>query len=461
MFKMKQGKFNFPIEKKKKQGDTANRRSGFGITLTPAQSAIFDLVMDGESVFFTGCAGSGKTAIINILTRSLPLKSTFITAATGLAAVHIGGSTLHSFAGIGLGDESKEKMVEKIIGNKWSQKKWLDCRTLIIDEISMVSGELFDKLEHVARAVRGSLDFFGGIQLVISGDFLQLPPVDPSKTEHLAFESEAWKRGIKNVKLLTEIHRQSESSFVKVLNNMRLGKISEMDLDILRPCINRVFDPNDIFEPTRLYATKDEVLKFNTVKLNELEGKEYRFDAEDKGDNKYWVDYLKKYCMAVDSLVLKKNAQVLLIKNLDAKKGLVNGSRGIIIGFDIKDNDEDEKKKIIHPIVRFANGLEQIILRDSWEIKSQGKTVATRVQTPLILAWSLTIHKCQGMTLEKGEVSMTRIFEKNQAYTALSRFKSLESLRITDWAPDTITTCRKAQKFYEDLAKELSQVKIA
>lgn len=479
------------------------------VKLSEMQTRVIAAVKAKRNVFFSGVAGTGKSYLLEYLIRYvLPANDTAITASTGIAAVPLGGTTIHSFAGIGLGQETKEALAEKVKKNKQASQKWKNAKYLIIDEISMINAPLFTKIEYVARMVRKDARPFGGIQLIMSGDFLQLPPVEKSDKGEIqfCFESECWTRVVQEIIILDKVYRQDNDTFVNILLSIRNGIMNKEIEDVFKPCINRVFNENSNIEPTILYAVKKEVSAINDEKLASLTGKVFSYsqiypqeNKNDKKDNrgnaekKYALEFLIKHCSAVKKLDLKLGAQVLLIKNLNPARGLVNGSRGVVIGFE-EDNDEEDndatdgtnlehkdltdseddstedgkdsedikdaqsaqgtQEKLkeegkLYPVVRFSSGITIIITPEKWENKIQGKVLAEIVQIPLILAWSLTIHKCQGMTLDKAIVSMEGIFECAQAYVALSRVRSLEGLKLLSFNPRCIKAHPRAIEFYK------------
>ena len=431
------------------------------VPLSPGQLAVRDAVLAHRSVFFTGCAGTGKSFLLNYLKQKLPSHSTFFTASTGLAAINVQGSTIHSFAGIGLGVETKEKLCEMIFNRVLPKKRWRSCSILVIDEISMIDCALFDKLEYIARKIRNSDRPFGGIQLILTGDFLQLPPV---RSMGFCFESARWSECVDVVIELESVFRQEDSSLVSVLNNVRRGVIDQAALKAFQSCVNRQFDVSDGIVATRLYPKRAQVTDENTERLNQLPAEPFIYHAVDRGTDAY-IDTLRKGCNAADVLTVKVGAQVMLIKNLNTGRGLVNGSRGVVEDF-VRSPDEGrgvdipaEWNRVIHnnrwPQVRFVNGERVICTPEQWSVEVGTKPVASRLQVPLMLAWSLTMHKCQGMTLDRVSLHLGGVFEQGQAYVALSRIRSLDSLCIQDrFDPRVIVANPKALHFYDELAKQ-------
>ena len=429
--------------------------------LSPGQQSVVDAVKNYKSVFFTGCAGTGKSFLLNYLKLTLPSTSTFFTASTGLAAVNVRGSTLHSFAGVGLGQGTKEQLYEQVNSRQFPKKRWQSCRILVVDEVSMIDCALFDKLEYIARRVRRSDRPFGGIQLILTGDFLQLPPVLGTG---FCFESTKWAECVDEVIELDSVFRQADTSLVSVLNSVRRGIVDKAVISAFSPCVGRTFDVSDGIVATQLFATRAQVKDENVERLHQLTSPPHTFIALDRG-NEQFLETLKKGCNAADSLILKVGAQVMLLKNLATEMGLVNGSRGVVVDFlpapDVG-NGSDIKVdwKLIHgenrwPVVRFISGQTRVCTPETWSVEVGTRPMASRTQVPLMLAWSITMHKCQGMTLDRVSLHLGSVFAHGQAYVALSRIRSLESLSIRDqFEARVINAHPKALSFYEQLRKK-------
>ena len=379
--------------------------------------------------------------------------ATFFTASTGLAAVNISGQTLHSFAGVGLGEGDASDLLRRVMVAQHARRRWQTCQILVIDEVSMIDRVLFDKLEYIARSIRKNPLPFGGIQLILTGDFLQLPPV---KGRGFAFESRSWSECVPVVIELQSVFRQkNDSSLVGILNQFRRGVVDRAAAAAMQACINRSFDTSDGIEATELYAMKAQVSSENDERLAKLDTAEVEYAALDKGNATY-LEQLTRSCNAVERLLLKEGAQVMLIKNLTS--ALVNGSRGVVVSFDVQDANEmqSEHRRVSPsgrwPRVKFTNGSEMTLLPERWDVEVSQKSVASRTQVPLMLAWSLTVHKCQGMTLDRVRLHLGSIFEYGQAYVALSRIRSLDSLSIKDKFPQHVIKAHpKALQFYDEL----------
>ncbi|SGY15331.1 BQ5605_C013g07329 [Microbotryum silenes-dioicae] len=463
------------------------------ILLSPEQQIVHKLVVDeGKSVFFTGSAGTGKSVLLREIIASLKRKyaatqdAVAITASTGMAACNIGGTTIHSFAGIGLGLEAPDQLVRKVQKNKTARGRWQRLKVLLIDEgrqeqacweleISMVDGDLFDKLAHIAESLRikGKGKPFGGIQLVVTGDFLQLPPVAKG-VPTFAFEAKEWNRCIHHTVNLTQVFRQSDTRFIDMLNEMRFGTLSAKSIAIFKS-LSR--DPNytDGIDPTELYPRREEVDRSNVSRLNALPGAAMEYRSEDwpslnaapanvNGGPPYANHSSAKTIlnnfMAPPKLTLKVGAQVMLIKNLDAT--LVNGTIGRVVEFGFveleKEVDLDgedgskikmeQERKLNKLIADAAAGKVERLPRVEWRVPGGetysklmtreefkvedvgGQKVASRKQLPLILAWAMSIHKSQGQTLPRVKVDLNKVFESGQSYVALSRATDLDGLQV-------------------------------
>uniref|UniRef100_A0A670XP50 ATP-dependent DNA helicase PIF1 n=1 Tax=Pseudonaja textilis TaxID=8673 RepID=A0A670XP50_PSETE len=418
-------------------------------TLSQEQSRVLNAVLSGKNVFFTGSAGTGKSYLLKKIVASFPPNGTYVTASTGVAACQIGGITLHAFAGIGSGKAPLHQCLE-LAQRPGVRQQWLNCRCLIIDEISMVEGDLFDKLEAVARDVRKCEDPFGGIQLIICGDFLQLPPVAKDhKQPKFCFQAKSWRKCIHLNMELTEVRRQTDKEFISLLNTVRLGRCTEEVTRLLTQTVMQKVERNGILA-TRLCTHKDDVEFTNTKQLQQLSGQLRSFKAVDS--DPMLAKTLDAQCPVKSMIELKEGAQVMLTKNLDVSQGLVNGARGVVIGF------ETEGKGL--PKVRFLCGVTNIIGLERWVFKGPAGIHLSRQQLPLKLAWAISIHKSQGMSLDCAEVSLARVFESGQAYVALSRARSLASLRVLDFEAKVVRANPCVLRFYKELKRDqfLNQV---
>lgn len=421
------------------------------VKLSKEQSHVLEAVSKGQSVFFTGSAGTGKSFLMKRIIGTLPPQHTFATASTGVAACHIGGTTLHAFAGIGSGRGTLHHCVE-LASRPQIAQQWRKCKHLVIDEISMVDGEFFEKLEAVARVMKKSDQPFGGIQLIICGDFLQLPPVTKGKEKvRFCFQTNAWLKCIQVNIELTEVRRQSDKSFINILQQIRLGRCPEYVDTTLRATARQSIQKDGIVA-TRLCTHKEDVNQINEHHLKKLNGESKVYISTDS--DSVYTQQMNDMCPVLNKIQLKLGAQVILTKNLDVQRGLVNGARGVVTRFQ-KDNDG-------YPIVKFKCGLEEEIKPTRWSFKLSGGNISTRKQIPLKLAWAISIHKSQGMTLDCVEISLSRVFECGQSYVALSRAKSLEGLRVLDFDKTCVSANADVLKFYHKLVlhKKMMQTSI-
>jgi ATP-dependent DNA helicase PIF1 len=432
-------------------------KSTTGHEWTSEQLRVLYRVAEGQNVFFTGCAGTGKSALMNHIRNVLlaDRQGVYVTAPTGIAATLVGGTTIHSFAGIGLGG-SVDYLLKSTRMKPHLVDRWKQVQTLIIDEISMLDGELFDTLERIAREMRSTSMYgeaaingpvFGGIQLVVCGDFLQLPPV---KASRFAFQADSWNTcfPMENQIELTTVFRQSDKEFIKLLNEVRHANLSPHTIDTLqtkvkqgRPDVNQGYVANTIVR-TRLYSRKTDVQQENIKELDKLPGDVVTITARDLGRDTKVLDNLP----VPEELYLKINAQVMLLRNLDMDSKLVNGSRGVVVGF-VPSPSQDKFFPIV-PIVQFSTEL-RVMEPIEWSIKMGEDTIATRRQVPLQLAWAMTIHKSQGSTLDEAELSLSDCFENGQVYVALSRLKSLDRAWIKSFDPKKVKADTSVVEYYK------------
>ncbi|XP_004530338.1 ATP-dependent DNA helicase PIF1 [Ceratitis capitata] len=415
------------------------------VKLCEEQLEVLRACTSGKNVFFTGSAGTGKSFLLRKIISALPPDGTMATASTGVAACLIGGTTLHAFAGIGGGDYGLQRCIE-LASRPASAQIWRKCKRLIIDEISMVDGQYFEKIETVARHVRKNDKPFGGIQLILCGDFLQLPPVvktenNSTPTQRFCFQSNAWEKCIQCVFELKEVHRQSDPQFVKILNHIRIGHVNEEITKRLRATSKQKIEGNGILA-TQLCSHTNDAHSINESKLESLDGEKVLFRAEDSDAN--MAKQLDSQLQATSQLYLKINAQVMLLKNINISAGLVNGARGVVVRIE---------KGV--PVVRFKNNREYLCKHEKWIIKTASGGTITRRQVPLKLAWAFSIHKSQGLTLDCVEMSLSKVFEAGQAYVALSRAKSLDSLRILDFDPKQVWANAQVLQYYKLFRRRL------
>jgi ATP-dependent DNA helicase PIF1 len=418
------------------------------INLTREQSVAYDFIKTGKNVFITGMAGTGKSTIIKKYIQSFPSKMIGLTSTTGISALNIGGSTLHSFLGIGLGTQSVEELYNFIIRNSKNYNKWKSLDSLIIDEISMLDPNLFDKIEILCRRLRSNRILpFGGLQMILVGDFLQLPCV---KSEKFCFESDSWRFIEKTIVLLENNRQNNDLPFQKCLENIRIGNISDSDMDLIE---SRVYDMIEIIGdilPTRIYPLNNNVDYINKSEFDKLNKDtyhsyqtKYNFHTGNKISMKSKqaiIDKYRKNCMAPETVELVIGAQVMLLWNISSD--LVNGSRGIV---------KDFIKNV--PLVEFMNNILVLIDTQTWDIFESDVNILSITQIPLKLGYAITIHKSQGMTIDYAILDLSKVFEYGQGYVALSRLKTLNGLFLDaiDW--NHIKPHPKALEFYENLDK--------
>jgi ATP-dependent DNA helicase PIF1 len=417
------------------------------MALSLEQEDVITSIASGDSLFLTGPGGTGKSHLIHSLRAKFPTKNIAITAMTGCAALLIGdgAKTLHSWAGIGLGKGTVEATVTTIKKVSPLSKRWRQTDILVIDEVSMLTPELLELLNEIAKRLRKSERPMGGMQVVLVGDFLQLPPVAKGSVIRFAFESPAWPQIIKKTFHLKRIFRQQDSSFQKILDEARMGDLSSESLITLKARLNLSYE-HELIQPTMLFTRKMDVDQINKAHLDALEGTAYSFSVRTPPvlghpalEIQRTVEKMDKDANYVTELILKVGAQVMLLKNIDQEKGLVNGSRGVVTGF--KDDPAH------YPIVLFKNQEQRVISPELWG--SDHEPPIHREQIPLRLAYALTIHKAQGATLDCAVIDIgPSTFEYGQAYVALSRVKSLDCLYIHDVAPSAFRAHPTVKKFY-------------
>lgn len=383
---------------------------------SPEQEEILTLIQKGRNVLVTGSAGTGKSTLLKHLDERMEGKLP-VCASTGIAAVQVGGLTLHSWAGLGLADQSAEDTAANMGGA--ARKRIKAAKILAIDEISMIDAKLFDMLDTVFQTIRNKRLPFGGVQLVLFGDFLQLPPVSKSGWSGFAFESRAWGSARIETRVLRKVWRQADQVFVDILNELRIGDPDGVAEALLRTRLNPD-DPAPEIRAVEIHTHNKAVDEENERQLRALVGPIITHKAGSSGDP-YKQKALRKNCLAPEELRLRKGAQVMLLWNVAPLEGLANGSIGVIESF---------AKGTNFPTVKFSNGERREIGLKRWQTKVGDDVLAEYVQVPLRLAYAVTVHKSQGMTLDKIRVHLRRSFEHGQAYVALSRARTLEGLFI-------------------------------
>lgn len=460
---------------------------------------ITELIQKGENLFITGYAGTGKSYILNKLKKKFQID---VTSTTGLAAVNVQGQTIHSWAGVGICNKPVKDVIEKILQRTKLKKQITECKILAIDEISMLDARTFDYIDEVLRNMRDGSKPFGGIQVLLFGDFFQLPPVE--KESGFCFNSKTWQALNLKTIFLEKIYRQSDEKFIKSLNNLRLNRLTEDDLRLFYDReVNYNTYESDILH---IFSTNKEADNYNTFKFNSVKKPLYVFNSIDKIHRKRTIitvekeklderltnfdlktlETFDKSCKAPSALELKEGCRVMLLKNLNFNKGLINGAcgtvlelkksesrvgslphqheteqlkkskdcnsrSGIIYPFARQHEVEQSQKDDEHILIQFDNGIEEIIAKHTFEAYRDGEVVVSREQYPLRLAYGITIHKSQGMTLEKLIVDCNRIFECGQVYVALSRIKSLDGLYLKSFNPKKVWANEEVLSFYQSV----------
>jgi len=407
------------------------------------QKEALDMLKLGHNVYLTGPAGSGKTYLLNqyikyLKSYKIPVG---ITASTGIAATHMGGTTIHSWAGMGIRSAMSPDEIHDLFRKRYLRKRFLKTKVLIIDEISMLHAVRLDLVNEICQAFWENTKPFGGMQVIMCGDFFQLPPVsrnpkfearnsnmsdsgqarmtlvlEQEEKADFVTESRVWKEMKLQICYLEEQYRQSDRSFLRVLNDIRNGEVTEMTFEYLSERLN--VDVKGYSRATRLFTHNADVDAINLKHLQELQEDEHEYGMVTRGSS-ILAEILKKSCLAPEKLVLKKGAQVMFVKN-NYEVGYVNGTLGEVIGFDMYDC----------PIVRTFDGSEIVVNKASWEVKEDEKELAAIAQMPLRLAWAITVHKSQGMSLDAAEIDLSRSFIPGMGYVALSRVRSLSGLKL-------------------------------
>ncbi|QQS26927.1 AAA family ATPase [bacterium] len=383
------------------------------------QSLALEIMLSGESVLLTGAAGSGKTYVLNkfIKTAKREGKTVAVTATTGLAATHLSGTTIHAWSGMGIHAVLPPRFIDSLAQSRKDLIESADV--LVIDEISMLHDYRLDLVDEITRQVRGRDEPFGGLQIVLCGDFFQLPPInrDGEREGGFVVHAKSWHQLSPVICYLDEQHRQNDDSFLDILNAMRAG-------DVRRHHVERLLEQKDAElgygqEVTELHTTNVDVDSLNSRKLAELKSESQHYAMQTTGKSNY-LDTLKRSCLAVEDLELKEGALVMCIRNSPDKK-YVNGSLGVVTGF------EDETN---YPRVELLDGRKITIEPATWELRDGDKKRASISQIPLRLAWAITVHKSQGMTLDAARIDLRRAFVEGMGYVALSRVRSLGTLSL-------------------------------
>jgi len=414
------------------------------------QEQALKIMKTGVNIYLTGNAGSGKTYLLNkyishLERHDIPVA---VTASTGIAATHMNGMTIHSWSGIGIRDYLDEKGLQQLEGKKYLWKRFEKARVLIIDEVSMLHSSQLDMLEKVCRRFKRNDKPFGGLQIILSGDFFQLPPISKKDNENesgMIFKSKSWQILNPAICYIEEQHRQEDDFLTEILNAIRNNNMEEKHYEILKSRIGAKLK-SDI-KPTRLYTHNVNVDDINNIELSQIEDQKERTITMTSSGPEPLVEILKKSCLAHSNLKLKIGAEVMCIKN-NVESGYVNGSRGKVIGF-IEEND--------NPIIELYNGKKINLKPEIWAIEENGKIKASISQVPLRLAWAITIHKSQGMSLDNAEIDLSRSFSYGMGYVALSRVRTLEGISLVGLNNDALRVDPEILEFDQELKNQSFQ----
>ncbi|MEK7065079.1 MAG: PIF1 family DEAD/DEAH box helicase [Patescibacteria group bacterium] len=399
------------------------------------QAQALAILKTGMNVFLTGEPGAGKTHTINeyaAYLRSREIEPA-VTASTGIAATHIGGMTIHSWSGIGIKNKLDKRDIHNINVNKYVTKRVQPAKVLIIDEVSMLSPNTLVMVDTVCRAIKQNPKPFGGLQVIFVGDFFQLPPIvkkdynESEQTEFLeepnarfSFDSPAWARAKPIVCYLTEQYRQDDDIFLDLLSSIRHNVFN--DSHLVHLAARKVERDSAPENAPKLFSHNVDVDSVNEAMLEKLPNQRRTFKSSSQGHHAL-VAILQKGCLSPETLYLKIDAAVMFTKN-NQREGFVNGTLGKVLGFDADSG---------LPIVQTRGGGKIEVKKMDWTIEEHGEIRAQISQLPLRLAWAITVHKSQGMSLDEAVVDLSQVFEFGQGYVALSRVRRLSGLHLLGW----------------------------
>ena len=413
------------------------------------QGQALKILQSGKNVFLTGSAGAGKTFLLNKFIEYLKEQriKVGITASTGIAATHLEGRTIHSWAGIGIQQEMNDSSINKLAKNKKLSKKIRNTKVLIIDEISMFDARRLDLVDRICKLIREPFLPFGGIQIVMSGDFFQLPPIERDQESSFAYKSIAWNNSDIKTCYLDEQFRQDDQKFINILNKIRRNEIGQEELDLLQVRLHK--QVNYHVNPTKIYTHNIDVDTINNNELSRIPKEESVYHMINYGSSDL-VKSLQKSCLAPEELKLKVGAMVMFVKN-SFDDGYVNGTLGKVIGFE----DDDDN----YPVVEIKSGKKIVATPSIWRIHDdEENTIASIKQIPLRLAWAITVHKSQGMSLDVAEIDLSKSFEKGMGYVALSRVRSLDGIRLIGMNQLSLKVNQsivEKDKEFQELSKQL------
>ncbi len=388
------------------------------------QSQALDILKMGKNVFLTGPAGSGKTFVLNSYIQYLKSHAVdvAVTASTGIAATHLGGMTIHSWSGLGVRDKLTDYDIEDLMERQYLYKRFERTKVLVIDEVSMLHHYRLDLIDWICRQMKHNEKPFGGMQIILCGDFFQLPPITSGRdyqsfTEsEFAYKAESFLASKFTICHLSEQHRQKDNTYLSILNQIRENKVSGKTVELLKTRLNK--DPEGSGESTRLYTHNIDVDVVNKRHLDLIKNTTKVYAMTSKGSHGL-AETLKKSCLSPEQLELKVGARVMFTKN-HMEGGYVNGTLGVVEDFN----------SFGDPVVRTNAGMTFTVSPQSWRIEEEGKVKAEITQLPLRLAWAITVHKSQGMSLDSMEVDLSKSFVRGMGYVALSRVRSLGGMKL-------------------------------
>jgi hypothetical protein len=417
------------------------------------QHEALEILKSGRNAFVTGAAGSGKTHLIKSYIDFLRQENVAvgITASTGIAATHLGGTTIHSWAGIGISSHLSAYDLEAMADKPYLAKRFEKANVLIIDEVSMLHHYRLDLVDTVLRSMKESDKPFGGMQIVLCGDFFQLPPVTGRNEPEVEFifHSKAWADADLAICYLSEQHRQKDDALLSILNHIRSGEVPTEIHRVLETRFKSNLTPTsekNSIEPTRLYTHNIDVDAVNVSALERIVNSESAEYLMETSGSEALVAALKKSCLAPERLLLKFGAKVMCVKN-SFDEGYANGTLGVVVS--CKPNQD--------PKIKTQDGRVITIQKASWSVEEDGKVKAELSQYPLRLAWAITVHKSQGMSLDAVEVDLSKSFELGMGYVALSRVRTLDGLTLLGINDHALKVRGDVLEFDTDL-KELSEM---
>lgn len=451
------------------------------MSLSNEQEIAFQKFREGRNLVITGPGGTGKSKLIqHFVTYAVDRGQKIqVTALTGCASLLLGlnAKTIHSWSGIRLCKGANEDIIKTAVQNRKSKKNWKNVKILVIDEASMMSAKMLDVLNMIGQEIRKNDQPFGGIQVILTCDFYQLPPVGSDESGQFCFESSDYDAifPLNQHIVLTKIFRQSDETYIKILNEIRVGQISEDSAATLQTYVNRTYDKSKYggASLTKLFPTKNRVEAINEAMFEQLEDETRTFVAEtcingitnhntkkaippetlqtcgklnqQEKDNE--LNFLFNNTPCVKCLELKKGATIMCTANIDLANGICNGSQGIVVDF---------VNNI--PKIRFYNGFTMLMDKNIWASESYPTIHIS--QYPLMLAWAITIHKIQGTTLSMAEMDIGKsVFTYGQTYVALSRIKSLDGLYLSSFDPSRIKANPKVTEFYKKIPEPVKEPK--